>query len=119
MQELDGKGLLYDTVVVALGANGSFSKSTAQELLNTIGSQRRIYWVSPYGKNLYWTKSSFDILNELEAENENLIVLNWPELAKQNENWFISDGMHLNEDGQTGYANFLFESLTSNLKNNE
>lgn len=110
-QELDAQGKLLDIVIIALGGNGSFSKDTVQELVASLGSERIIYWIAPYGKNLYWTESSLNILHELEKENENMVVLNWPEIAAQHGDWFYDDGMHLNEDGQAEYANFLLESI--------
>ena len=61
VQEFDGKGLLYDTVVVALGANGSFWRTPAAKVLQYHRIQQRIYWVSPYGRNLYWNEVPFDI----------------------------------------------------------
>ena len=111
--ELDAEGQLMDTVVIALGANGSFSKSQGQALLDSLGSQHTIYWVAPYGKNLYWTDSTLEILQALEAENENLTVLNWPEEGAQHSDWFYDDGMHLNAAGQEGYAQFLKKGLAA------
>ena len=111
--ELEAKGELMDTVVIALGANGSFSKKQGQALLDSFGQDCTLYWVAPYGKNLYWKDSTLEILKELEAENENLTVLNWPEEAEQHSDWFYDDGMHLNSAGQSGYAQFLMEQVSS------
>lgn len=110
--ELEAQGNLMDTVVIALGANGSFSKKQGQSLLDYFGSKCRIYWIAPYGKNLYWKNSTLEVLQELEAENENLTVLNWPEEAKLHSDWFYDDGMHLNDTGKTGYAQFLLDNIS-------
>ena len=109
--ELESKGELMDTVVIALGANGSFSKKQGQALLDSFGQDCTLYWVVPYGKNLYWKDSTLEILQELEVENENLTVLNWPEEAEQHSDWFYDDGMHLNDAGKVGYAQFLKDNL--------
>ena len=111
--ELDAKGELMETVIIALGANGSFSKKQGQALLDSFGQDCTLYWVAPYGKNLYWKDSTLEILRELESENENLTVLNWPEEAEQHSDWFYDDGMHLNASGQKGYAQFLMNSLST------
>lgn len=111
--ELEAKGELMDTVVIALGVNGSFSKKQGQAILDCFGEARHVYWVAPYGKNLYWKDSTLEILQELEAENENLTVLNWPEEAEQHSDWFYDDGIHLNSAGQSGYAQFLMEHVSS------
>lgn len=111
---LDTKGKLLDTVVIALGGNGSFSKSSGQELVDALGSERTIYWIAPFGKFLTWQDSTHKILKELEEENENLTILDWPETASKHTDWFYDDGMHLNTAGQTGYVEFMLEQLSFN-----
>lgn len=110
---LDAQGRLYDTVIIALGSNGSFSQSQGQALLDSLGSEREIYWVAPYGKTLYWTDSTLEILLALEAENENLTVLNWRAASEQHGDWFYDDGLHLNAAGQQGYAQFIKDGLSA------
>ena len=113
ISELDEKGELMDTVVIALGANGTFSEKQGQALLENLRQDCQIYWIAPYGKNLYWKDSTLDILHKLESENENLTILDWPAVAEQHNDWFYDDGMHLNESGQKGYAQFLMDNLLS------
>lgn len=109
--DLDAKGKLLDTVVIALGGNGSFSKKTGQELIDTLGTERTIYWLAPFGQFLTWQESTLEILQELAKENDNLTILNWPETASKHTDWFYDDGMHLNAEGRTGYAEFMLEQL--------
>lgn len=109
--ELESKSELMDTVVIALGANGSFSKKQGQALLDSFEQDCTLYLVAPYGKNLYWKDSTLELLQELEAENENLTVLNWPKEAEQHSDRFYDDGMHLNDAGKIGYAQFLKDNL--------
>lgn len=111
IRDLDYKGDLRDIVVVALGSNGSFGKSSGQELIDALGPDRTIYWIAPFGQYLTWQESTTRILNELAEENENLTIWDWPETASQHTDWFYDDGMHLNEEGQAGYAAFLLEQL--------
>lgn len=111
ISDLDTKGKLLDTVVIALGGNGSFSKSSGQKLIDALGSERTIYWIAPFGKFLTWQDSTLKILKELAEENENLAILDWPETASKHTDWFYDDGMHLNAAGQTGYAEFMLEHL--------
>lgn len=112
IRDLDTKGKLMDTVVIALGGNGSFSKNSGQELIDTLGTERTIYWIAPYGQFLTWQESTIKILHELAKENDNLIILDWPEIASAHTDWFYDDGMHLNAAGQTGYVEFMLEQLS-------
>lgn len=109
---LQAQGKLLDTVVIALGGNGSFSKNSGQELIDTLGSDRTIYWIAPFGQFLTWQESTLKILQELAVENDNLTILDWPEMASKHKDWFYEDGMHLNTAGQTGYAEFMLEQLS-------
>lgn len=111
IRDLETKGKLLDTVVIALGGNGSFGKNYGQKLINMLGSDRTIYWIAPFGQYLTWQESTLRILNELEEENENLIILDWPKTASAHPDWFYDDGMHLNAAGQTRYAEFILEQL--------
>lgn len=115
IHDLDTKGKLLDTVVIALGGNGSFSKNSGQELIDTLGTERTIYWIAPYGQFLTWQESTLKILHELAEENDNLTILDWPEIASAHTDWFYDDGMHLNAKGQTGYAEFMLEQLSKEL----
>lgn len=109
IRDLNAGGKLLDTVVIALGGNGSFRKSSGQEVLDALGAERTIYWIAPFGKYLTWQESILRILNELAEENENLIILDWPEFAAGHTEWFYDDGMHLNTAGQTAYAEFILK----------
>lgn len=115
IQDLNARGELRDIVVVALGSNGSFSKSSGQELIDALEPDCTIYWVAPFGRHLTWQESTIRILNELAEENENLTILDWPKTAAQHTDWFYDDGMHLNTEGQTGYAAFLLEQLKKSI----
>lgn len=116
IRDLDVRGELRDIVVVALGSNGSFSKSSGQELIDALGAERTIYWIAPFGQYLNWQESVTRILNELAEENENLTILDWPGTASRHSNWFYDDGMHLNAEGQEGYAIFLREQINGSVQ---
>lgn len=115
IRDLQVRGDMRNIVVVALGSNGSFRKSSGQELIDALGPERAIYWIAPFGQYLNWQESTTRILNELAEENENLTILDWPGTASRHTNWFYEDGMHLNEEGQAGYAKFLLEQLDESI----
>lgn len=116
VRDLEVRGDLQDIVVVALGSNGSFRKNSGQELIDALGPDRTIYWIAPFGQYLNWQESTTRVLNELAGENENLTILDWPGTASQHTSWFYDDGMHLNAEGQAGYATFLLEQLDGSIQ---
>ena len=113
VNELKEEGRLGNCVVVGLGSNGSFDEWRGQELIDAIGTDRKIYWISVYGQYMTWQESVNDMIGRLADANENVTVIDWADFAQGHSEWFYNDGMHLNDDGQAAYADFLNENLFS------
>ena len=111
-KKMDKKGKLGNTVLIALGTNGKFNEVTGQELIDYLGKDRRIYWITAYGKKLSWQKEVNQTIQKLAEKNENLSVVDWTKEAKKHPNWFYQDGTHLNTKGQIGYAKFIVKKTT-------
>lgn len=111
IDQLKTKHQLGHTVVIALGANGPFSKQTGQALINQLGSHRQIYWVNVYGKDIDWADSSNQTIQSLSKKNKNIHLINWQRTAKQHPDWFYDDGIHLQPAGQTGFAHLIKHSI--------
>ena len=110
-EELAAKGKLGNTVILALGTNGTFKKSTARELLDYFGADRTIYWVTAYGSKLSWQDQVNETIEEVGAEYDNVHILHWDEVGPQHADWFYKDGLHLNGAGRKGYAQFLKDNI--------
>lgn len=106
-KKLDKKGKLGNTVLIALGTNGKFNEVTGQELIDYLGRNRHIYWITAYGKKLSWQKEVNQTIQKLADKNENVSVIGWAKEAKKHPNWFYQDGTHLNTKGQKGFAKFI------------
>lgn len=113
IKSLKNDGRLYHTVIIALGVNGQFTQAVGQQVLDTIGSDHRIYWVIPYGANITYLDKINSVLQALAKANANLTLNDWPSVAVQHPEWFYDDGVHLNIDGQSGFAQFIQQSLQS------
>ncbi|MGN0240231.1 MAG: hypothetical protein ACI4CS_00950 [Candidatus Weimeria sp.] len=111
INSLKKKGQLKDTVIIALGLNGPFSKEVGQNVLDTIGSDHKIFWVLPYGNSVTYVNDVIDTIKSLADSNTNLRILDWPAAAKGHPEWFYHDGIHLKPSGQKGYAKWLKREL--------
>lgn len=111
VNSLKSEGKLYDTVVIELGINCPFPTDMGQEVLDAIGSDHKIYWVKPYGKYMTNLSQTYEVLSELEQNNANLTILDWPAVAEANPDWFYDDGIHLNSDGQKGFTEYIFNAI--------
>lgn len=111
LDSLEAQGLLRQTVVMALGTNGPFSVAKGQELINRLGSDRTIYWVTVYGRELAWQEDSNTTIRQLAAQNENVHIIDWSQAVSGHPEWLCGDGIHLNAAGRDAYANIVFGGL--------
>lgn len=113
IRKLKEDGKLQQTVIIGLGMNSNFTKFMGQKVLDAIGSDHLVCWILPYGGHLDYLSDEEATLEDLQSTNANLYLLDWPSEASAHPDWFYSDGIHLNESGQKGYAEFLQKSLRS------
>ena len=111
LDALEAGGQLGSIVVVALGTNGPFSVEDGQGIVDRIGPERQIYWVTAYGTHLGWQEQSNDSIRALAAQNANVTLVDWASAASQNPAWLYSDGIHLQGDGQRAYAALIRDAL--------
>lgn len=111
VQDLEAQGKLGNTVVIALGINSYFASSTGQELIDYLGKDRKIYWVTVYGKYFPDQERINEVILQLAADNDNVEAIRWDSEAANHEEWFYNDGIHLNEDGRVGFAQLMKKSL--------
>lgn len=112
VKELNEHGELGDIVIIGLGTNGTFNKSVGQKLLDTLGTDRKIYWITSYGKFLGWQEDVNAMIRKLAEKNKNLNIVDWASIAPEHPEWFYDDGLHLNSKGQVGYAEYIAEKLS-------
>lgn len=110
-KELDKNGQLGSTVIIALGTNGNFNEATGQELIDYLGADRTIYWINAYGKKLDIQDDVNKTIKDLADKNDNVHLISWAKKAKKHSDWFYQDGIHLNSEGQKGYAEFVSEAI--------
>lgn len=110
-KELDKNGQLGSTVIIALGTNGNFNEATGQELIDYLGADRTIYWINAYGKKLDIQDDVNKTIKDLADKNDNVHLISWAKKAKKHSDWFYQDGIHLNNEGQKGYAEFVSEAI--------
>ena len=108
---LEANGQLGSTVVLALGTNGYFDYEQGQALVNRLGPERQIYWVTAYGENLWWQDLSNEPIRAIARDNPNVNLIEWDVCAPEHEDWFYSDGIHLVEEGQEAYAAMISEAI--------
>lgn len=111
LEVLEEEGKLGDTVIIALGINGYFYESTGQEIIDYLGTDRTIYWINLYGQYLESYSATNKVIAALTEHNDNLFLIDWESEGKKHADWFYTDGVHLNSDGQQGFADFIYSNI--------
>ena len=112
IEDLKSSNLLGEKVIIALGANGTFRKEVGQEILDLIGlDSHTVYWVLPYGDAIPYQADVVDKVYQLQYDNPSLVVIDWPLIGYDHPEWFYDDNTHLNNDGQIGYAQYLYDCV--------
>lgn len=113
IDDMRTQGTLGTTVVLGLGANGTFARSVGEDLLADLGADGNttVYWILPYGQRLSWQAEVCNEIEELAKGYDFVTIIDWPATASEHSEWFYDDGMHLNAEGQKGYASFLYETI--------
>ena len=111
LQNLDAQGRLGKVVVIALGTNGPFAQSFGQSVIDYLGPDRQIYWVTTYGSTLRWQEESNSVIRAIAEANDNVELIDWAGVGPSHPDWFYSDGIHLQQAGQQGYADLVARTI--------
>ena len=114
-KRLQQEGNLSDVVIVELGTNGPLLNhepyaSGTQNILELLGTERQIYWVTVYCSYSQWMAMNNEYIWELSKTRPNIRVIDWYSLAVEHPEWF-PDGVHPNLEGARQFAKLLHDEL--------
>ncbi len=104
-------GTLGNKVIIELGTNGVFSQEDGQRLIDSIGSDKQIYWVNTYGPSLSWYSEVNAVISALCSANSNVTLIDWASVGQAHPEYFAGDGIHMTGDGYSAYAQLMYNSL--------
>lgn len=106
-------GTLPRIVVVALGTNGSITRSGIRTALRAVGRTRLLVLVTPRelgggsggdARAIRWAGRRYP---------ERVLVLDWVRRSRGHGGWFAGDGIHLSGSGARGMVRVLRPALTA------
>lgn len=110
---------LRKIVVFALGTNNNaLTSSQVEEIINIVGPERNLYFVTNYGNYDYTNNNQ--LLNDAASNNSNVNIIDWSGAVSIDPSKYISsDGVHPTDAGRTLFANLVYNAITaSNLTSN-
>lgn len=112
LQQMEQAGTLREFVVLGLGTNGPSDGAGDPEMLKkirqTVGKDRVIIYVLPYGDRDWMPHAVEELVDEAE-KTPNVYVANWCEAAQKNDDFV--DGIHPGEKGAELYAGSVQDAL--------
>ena len=112
------EGKVHNTIIMALGTNGTLTSDEVESSLELIGDNHSILWVNNYCPEDSWQDSNNAYLQEIAQSHKNVTIVDWYSLISQHPEWLYEDGVHPNEDGQVQYAQ-LIQSTLNDLINKQ
>ncbi|MBG9988033.1 acyltransferase [Aerococcaceae bacterium DSM 111176] len=109
--QLEEQGLLADSVIFMLGANGTFSQTQIDDIVSLLGDQRQIYFVTSNAKRT-WTADANRQLRRASDRYGNVQVIDWAEYSVGNDEWLrASDEAHPTTIGAQEMAKFIANEI--------
>jgi peptidoglycan/LPS O-acetylase OafA/YrhL len=103
-------GRLGEIVVIELGANGPLSNKKLTKLIEEIGSERNIYFITTRVPKP-WQEEVNDTIKEVAGSFKHVKVIDWFSISKPHPEYIGNDGVHLTQTGVNVYANMLIRHI--------
>ena len=108
---MKSSGTLGNTVIIELGTNGPFTQADGQKLIDSIGSDKKIYWMNTYGPSLSWYSQVNSTISAICSANSNVSLINWESIGLSHPEYFSGDGVHLTSAGYQAFAKAMYDAI--------
>lgn len=117
-RQIENMGLLGNTVVIALGTNGPLDgqyEGETRALLDYLGPERHIFWVTVHCPATSWQDSNNAYLRKITQEYPNVTLVDWQEAVTRHSEWLGGDNIHPNNEGTRAYAALIHDAIAAKM----
>lgn len=117
-RQIENMGLLGNTVVIALGTNGPLDgqyEGETRALLDYLGPERHIFWVTVHCPATGWQDSNNAYLRKITQEYPNVTLVDWQEAVTRHPEWLGGDNIHPNNEGTRAYAALIHDAIAAKM----
>lgn len=114
IKSLKSKGQLNKIVILNLGTNGPMTSQTIDQILDAIGSGHQIYWVNAHVPTKDWQQSVNHEIHHAAVTHKNVHEVDWYSLSQNHDDWFASDHVHMNEQGNVNFTRLIVTTILKN-----
>lgn len=101
-----GKGVVGERVVIALGSNGTFTVEQLSAFVEKIGADRKVFLVNVRTPNA-WESSVNEVISKVAERYDNATLIDWHAASAGHSEYFDGDGTHLTEEGCAAYVGLI------------
>jgi hypothetical protein len=110
-------GSLPRNVVVHMGTNGTFPRSTCDALVKALAPDHRLFLVTVHVRRSWAASNNRMIRACVKAHaDQGVRLVDWDAAASKNPGWLYSDGIHLRSSGARGYARLLDSAVDAAVR---
>ena len=102
---------LGENVVIHLGTNGTTNEATFDRVMGALSDVDRVLVLTVRVPGREYQNINNGIINALPLKYPNVTILDWLDYSKTHKEWFASDGIHPNSEGQDNYVAFIMKGL--------
>lgn len=110
IKNMQEQGVLGNTVIIELGANGAFTQKQFADILEVLGSNRQIVIINTRVPKP-WESVVNQLLAQAAADAPNIKLVDWYSASSGHNEYFYADGVHLKEAGVQAYAALVANAL--------
>jgi len=110
IKNLRDQGMLGNTVIIELGANGAFTEKQFADILELLGKDRQIVLMNTRVPKP-WEKEVNHLLAQAADDNSTIKLVNWYSASSGHNEYFYSDGVHLKPAGVQAYASLVADAV--------
>jgi len=108
---LKSQGQLAHNVLINIGTNGTITNDQAEQVINAIGSDHQIFWVTAHVPTQSWQNSVNAQIKKTAQAHSNVHVVDWYQRALNQNGWFASDNVHPNPTGNRQLTNLIANQI--------
>jgi hypothetical protein len=111
LQYYRDRGLLPKTVVVHLGTNGRFGDPEFDTMMNTIGANRQVFFLTARVPRSWEGDVNAHLANGV-ARHPNAHLIDWRAYSTCHNDWFARDQYHVDGTGAAVYADLVRAAIS-------
>jgi lysophospholipase L1-like esterase len=111
IRKLRNEDHLPKLVVVALGSNGSITRTNIRDALDLVGKKRTLGLVTPRETGGGSSSDADVVRSEAKKHKNRTVLLDWVSYSSGHSGWFQPDGLHLTFEGAEGFADLMKKPL--------